>query len=61
MVAKTLTISRDSKNVEDIFDGIGGFGRFQVCILVALLMFEVPAAFTIFSPIISGLIILNSH
>jgi len=54
-MAKALAISvPEVKNVEDIFENLGGFGRFQVLILVLLLSLEIPTAFVVFSPVFTG-------
>jgi len=44
-----------AQNVEDILEGLGGFGRFQFLILVLILMFEIPMGLVVFSPIFTGM------
>lgn len=56
-MAKSFTVTstlNEIKNVDDIFEMVGGFGKFQVFILILLLSLEVPAAFLVFSPVFTG-------
>jgi len=55
-MAKTFQVTppTEVKNVEDILQNLGGFGKFQVLILVLILSLEIPTAFVIFSPIFTG-------
>jgi hypothetical protein len=55
----TVSIS-DAQNVEDILEALGGFGKFQVLILVLILVLEIPMALVVFSPIFTGLYAVTS-
>jgi hypothetical protein len=55
-MVKTFTVTSNKiVNVDDVFEAVGGFSRFQVFILVLLLSLEIPTALVVFSPVFTGI------
>jgi hypothetical protein len=50
----TTVSIQNAPTVEDLFEKLGGFGRFQVLLLFLVMIFEVPSALIFFSPMFTG-------